>query len=224
MTIKELFEKSSEPLTLDMFEKFAKEGGAKFTDLSEGNYVSKDKFENEVTSKETQISQLNDIIKSRDKDLKDLKTQLKEAGTDSTKLAELQSNFDTLQTQYKEDTESYKKQLAEQAREFAVKEFAGTQKFSSNAAQRDFVNWLSSQDFKIDNNKIMGAEEYAVKYFEENPDAKAVEKVVEPKPEDNPSPKPRFSDATGGEQKPKTPSLSDLMKMKNDNPGTIINF
>ena len=49
MTIKELFDKAeSGTLDYSTFEKLMKEGNAKFVDLSEGGYVSKDKFENEI--------------------------------------------------------------------------------------------------------------------------------------------------------------------------------
>lgn len=189
MTIKELFEKSEEPLTYEVFEKLAKDNGAKFTDLSEGNYVSKDKFENEVASKEGQITQLNDTIKARDKDLKDLKSQLKEAGNDTEKLTELETQLGNLQAQYKQDTENYKSQLSKQAYEFAVKDFASGKKFSSNAAKRDFISSMLAKELKMDGDKILGAEDFVTSYSTENADAFIVEKE-EPEPE---NPKPQFS-------------------------------
>ena len=190
MTIKELFDKSEEPLTYEVFEKLAKDNGAKFTDLSEGNYVSKDKFENEVASKEGQITQLNDTIKARDKDLKDLKSQLKEAGNDTEKLTELETQLGNLQTQYKQDTENYKNQLSKQAYEFAVKDFASGKKFSSNAAKRDFISSMLAKELKMDGDKILGAEDFVASYSTENADAFIVEQPEETKPE---QPKPQFS-------------------------------
>ena len=140
MTIKEIFDKATGPIDFSTFEKLMAESGAKFADLSEGKYVSKDKFDNEVSSREGTINKLNETLKERDKDLKNLKTQLTDAGTDSKKLEELQTQFGNLQTQYKTDTENYKAQLGKQAYEFAVKEFASGKKFTSNAAKRDFIN------------------------------------------------------------------------------------
>ncbi len=104
MNIKEIFDKAENgALTFEQFEAIAKDGGAKFTDLSEGKYVSKSKYDDDIGSKDTSIEQLNGTIAQRDKDLADLQTKLKEAGTDTSKLAELQTNFDTLEAKYKSD-------------------------------------------------------------------------------------------------------------------------
>ena len=188
MTIKELFGDSS--LSYEEFEKAMKEKGAKFVDLSEGNYVSKDKFDNEVASKDGQITQLNDTIKARDKDLKDLKSQLRDAGTDADKLTELEAQLGNLQTQYKQDTENYKTQLSKQAYEFAVKDFANGKKFSSNAAKRDFVSSMIAKGLQMEGDKILGADDFVTAYSTENADAFIVDqpKSTEPEP-----PKPTFT-------------------------------
>lgn len=188
MTIKELFGDAS--LNFEEFEKLMKEKGAKFVDLSEGGYVSKDKFENEVTNKDNQINQLNETIKSRDKDLKNLNTQLQEAGADSEKLTELQAQIGNLQTQYKQDTDNYKAQLSKQAYEFAVKEFASSKKFSSNAAKRDFISSMIGKELKMEDGKILGADDFVTAYSQDNADAFIVEKA-EPAPA--PEQKPTFS-------------------------------
>ena len=198
MTIKELF--GDESLTYEAFEKLMKEKGAKFVDLSEGAYVSKDKFENEVASKESQITQLNDTIKSRDKDLKALKTQLTEAGTDAEKLTELQTQLGNLQTQYKTDTDNYKAQLSKQAYEFAVKDFANSKKFSSNAAKRDFISSMIAKELKMEGDKILGADDFVTTYSTDNADAFVVE--TEPPKEPEP-PKPTFSQSV-------TPNTSNI--------------
>lgn len=195
MTIKELFEKGENgTLTYEQFEKLAKEGNAKFTDLSEGNYVSKDKFDNEVSSKDTQINTLNETIKTRDKDLKELKTQLKDAGTDTQKLADLETQLGNLQTQYKTDTDNYKAQLSKQAYEFAVKEFANTKQFTSNAARRDFISSMIAKGLKMDGDKILGADDYVTAYSADNADAFVVEKPAEETPVG--TPKPTFTQST----------------------------
>jgi len=191
MTIKELFDKAeNSTLTYEQFEKLAKDGGAKFADLSTGAYVSKDKFDNEVTSKDNQINTLNETIKSRDKDLKDLKTQLQDAGTDSQKLAELQTQLGNLQTQYKTDTDKYKSQLSKQAYEFAVKDFANSKKFSSQAAKRDFISSMIAKELKMEGDKILGADDFVSAYSTDNADAFVVEKQEENQQQ---PPKPQFS-------------------------------
>lgn len=198
MTIKELF--GDESLNYETFEKLMKEKGAKFVDLSEGAYVSKDKFENEVASKDNQITQLNETIKSRDKDLKSLKTQLTEAGTDAEKLTELQTQLGNLQTQYKTDTDNYKAQLAKQSYEFAVKDFANGKKFSSKAAKRDFISSMIAKELKMDGDKILGADDFVTSYSTENADAFIVEQPAEPKQQE---PKPTFSQSV-------TPNTSNI--------------
>lgn len=205
MTIKELFDKA-ENGTLDYatFEKLMKEGNAKFVDLSEGAYVSKDKFDNEVASKDGQITQLNDTIKSRDKDLKALKTQLTEAGTDAAKLTDLQTQLGNLQTQYKTDTDNYKAQLSKQAYEFAVKDFANSKKFSSNAAKRDFISSMIAKELKMEGDKILGADDFVTTYSTDNADAFVVEKEQEPEP-----PKPTFSQSV-------TPNTSNTNNNSSD--------
>lgn len=179
MTIKEIFDKATGPIDYATFEKLMSENGSKFTDLSEGKYVSKDKFDNEVSSKESTIAKLNETLKERDKDLKNLNTQLQEAGTDSEKLAELQTQFGNLQTQYKADTENYKTQLSKQAYEFAVKEFASGKKFTSNAAKRDFINSMIAKELKMEGDKILGADDFVTAYSTDNADAFVVEKPTE---------------------------------------------
>lgn len=191
MTIKELFEKAS--LDYSAFEKVLSESGAKFVDLSEGNYVSKDKFDNELSGRDKQITQLNDTIKTRDKNLKDLRTQLNDAGTDAEKLAELQTQFGNLQTQYKQDTDNYKTQLSKQAYEFAVREFANGKKFSSNAAKRDFVSSMIAKELKMEGSQILGADDFVTAYSADNADAFVTEA---PKTEEVSTPKPTFAQPT----------------------------
>lgn len=196
MTIKELFGEGS--LNYEEFEKAMKEKGAKFVDLSEGGYVSKDKYENEVSSKDNQINQLNETIKARDKDLKNLNTQLQDAGADAEKLTELQTQIGNLQTQYKQDTDNYKAQLSKQAYEFAVKEFAGSKKFTSNAAKRDFINSMIGKELKMENGKILGAEDFVTAYSTDNADAFVVENT-NPTPTVE-TPKPTFSQSVNTQQ------------------------
>lgn len=205
MTIKELFGESS--LSYEEFEKAMKEKGAKFVDLSDGGYVSKDKFENEVSSKDSQISQLNDTIKSRDKDLKDLKTQLKDAGTDAEKLTELETQLGNLQTQYKQDTDNYKAQLSKQAYEFAVKDFANGKKFSSNAAKRDFISSMIAKELKMEGDKILGADDFVSAYSTDNADAFIVE---QPKQEEPKQPKPTFAQPTSPNIDNKQEAVTDF--------------
>ena len=68
-----------------------------------------------------------------------------------------------------------------QAYEFSVKEYANNKKFTSNAAKRDFVNSMIAKNLKVENGKIIGADDFTTAYSAENADAFATEKAQEPK-------------------------------------------
>ena len=161
MTIKELFGKSENgTLTYEQFEALSKESNANFADLSEGKYVSKNKYEDDIKAKDSAIETLNGTITTRDNDLADLKSKLEAAGTDADKLASLTGEFNSLQTKYDDDIKSYQDRLRKQAYEFAVKDFASSKKFTSNAAKRDFINSMIAKELKMDDGKILGAEDF----------------------------------------------------------------
>lgn len=207
MNIKEIFAKAENgTLTLAQFEQIAKDGGAKFTDLSEGNYVSKSKYDDDLKVKADAIEELNKTITSRDTDLEGLKGQLASAGTDAKKLSELQANFETLQGKYDADIKAYQAKMDAQKYEFAVREFANGKKFTSNAAKRDFINSMLSAKLTFDDKqRIVGADDFVKNYGEENADAFVVEKPEEPKPLE--TPKPQFA-------QPTTPQSSTLQQNK----------
>lgn len=220
MTIKEVFEKAENgTLTYAQFEELTKD--AKFADLSTGDYVSKRKYEDEIGNKDNQIKTLNDTIKTRDKDLEDLKTKLTEAGTDAEKLNGLTADFANLQNKYDADVKAYKEQLKKQAYDFAVKEFAATKEFSSGAAKRDFIEQLKKASLKMEGDKILGADDFVELYKQDNADAFVVKQ--DPTPAPTPAPAPTFVQPTGGTE-PTKPSLSELMRMKNENPDVVISI
>lgn len=198
MTIKEIFSQAENgTLTLDQFNQLA--GTAKFADLSEGNYVAKNKYLDDLNTKDTEIEGLKSTLSTRDSDLKDLKKQLKDAGTDADKLSKLSGDLESLQGKYNTDTQALQQKLEQQAYEFAVREFAGTKKFTSNAAKRDFINSMIAEGLKLDKDtaNIVGAEDFATKYSGNNADAFVVET-----PPSEPA-KPQFVNSTqGGEPTP----------------------
>lgn len=200
MTVKELFDKAENgTLTWEQFQTAM--GTAKFVDLSEGNYVSKRKYDDDIASKDTQIAKLNDTISTRDKDLAGLKEQLTNAGTDAEKLTQLTGEFDTLKNKYDADTKSFKAQLKKQAYEFAVKDFASGKKFTSNAAKRDFIQSMIAKDLKFEDNKIIGADDFVSMYSAENADAFVVEQNPNNQPPQE-QPKPQFVNPTQGGEPP----------------------
>lgn len=188
MNLKDLFDKAENgTLTYEQFESALKDGGIKLADLSEGNYVDKQKYTDDLAARDTRIASLDETIKAREGDLATLKEQLVNAGEDADKLGELNTKFADLQKQYDRDTKEYQKQLKEQAYKHAVNDFANSKKFTSQAAKRDFIATMMSKDFKMEGDTIIGATDFVDAYSKENADAFAVEKA----PED-PKPQPHF--------------------------------
>jgi hypothetical protein len=183
MNVKELFDRAENgTLNYEQFTTLTKEANAKFVDLSEGAYVSKSKYEDEIKAKDNAIETLNSTLSIRNGDLETVKKQLEDAGVDSQKLTELSANLSNLQAKYDADTTQYKEKLAKQAYEFAVKEFANTQKFTSNAAKRDFINSLTAKSLVMENDKILGADDFVKTYAESNSDAFVTETETKTQP------------------------------------------
>lgn len=222
MDVKEIFDKATsenKSLTYDEFMELAKSSKAKFTDLSEGRYVDRQKYEDDLAKKDTEITTLNDTINQRNSDLTDLKTQLENAGNDATKLEELTGNLTALQSKYDADTKALNDKLSAQAYEFAVRDFAGTQKFSSKAARREFEREMIAKNLPIEDGRIMGADDFAKAYAKNDPDA-----FVQDKKPSTPD-APHFAAPTGGDKnKGSKMSLTEMMRRKNEDPNFVVNF
>ena len=200
--VKELFDLAEDgTLTYSEFMELAQSNNVKLVDLNEGNYISKNKYESEINAKLKEIEALNGTVLTRDTDLEALKKQLEEAGTDATKLSDLTSQFETLKGKYDADTKAYKDQLRQQAYEFAVREYAGTKNFSSQAAKRDYINAMVAKQLKMENNTILGADDFDKMYTEQNQDAFISEEVYEDDYDNYFTPseeKPQFVSSTPG--------------------------
>lgn len=193
--LKELFGDGT--LNFEQFEQAIQEAGKdKFNvvNLAEGNYVSKSKYENELADKERQVKALEEDKKTRDKDLKDLKKQLEKAGTDENALNDLKEQLDTLKSNYDEVQKQYEQNLQKIKNESAAKEEASNYEFTSPAAKRDFINFILSKSFELDEQgKITGREELVAEYKKENEASFVVEKPAESKPQ-NTQPAPKIID------------------------------
>lgn len=192
MNLKDIFSKAENgTLTYDQFIAIATENKSKFVDLSEGGYVDRNKYNSDLESRDTRITSLDDLIKTRDTDLANLRQQLEDAGNDTTKLGELNTKFNDLQKQYDKDTRAYQKQLKDQAYKFAVTDFANKQDFSSQAAKRDFISSMLAKDLQMENDTLIGATDFMTAYANENADAFRQAKV-----EETPVEKPHFVNST----------------------------
>ena len=229
MTIKDIFMEAEGPLTLEQFEEIVSSKGAKFADLSEGNYVSVAKHDAEMSSLERQIETLTDQVAQRETDVQELATQLQQAGNTEDALNEAYAKLNALQEKYNEDAEAYEEQLSRQAREFAVKEYAATKEFTSPAAKELYIErLLDSEDVDFNRKgELEGMEEFDAQFAEKYENAFYV-KPEEPEsklPEPE-APKPKFLGQTPGAQKPTDTklSLSEMMQAKNQNPDMNVTF
>ncbi len=201
--LRELFNQAEDGvLSYDQFMELAQANNVNLVDLDEGGYVSKNKYESELDARTREIETLTGTISTRDTDLEALKKKLEEAGTDATKLTDLTSQFESLKGKYDADTKAYKEQLKKQAYEFAVREFAGTKNFSSQAAKRDFIQSMIAKDLKMENNTILGADDFVKAYTENNEDAFITEYVPDDDDADyfygGKETKPQFVSSTSG--------------------------
>ena len=129
-----------------------------------------------------------------------LKKQLEEAGADAGKITELTNKFNELQSKYDTDSKAYKKQLSKQQYEFAVREYANTKNFSSQAAKRDFIQSMIAKELKMENDSILGADDFVKAYTENNQDAFITEYDDNDDDDDEfvPDSKPQFVSSTPG--------------------------
>ena len=222
MKTKELFEKAENGvLNYEQFEELCKQNNVKMADLSEGGYVSKSKYDNDLKAKDDQIKTLNDTISTRETDLANVQEQLKAAGADSEKLTTLQNNLTALQGKYDTDKQAYEEKLNKQAYEFAVKEFAATKKFTSQAAKRDFTQSMIAGNLSFKDGKILGAEDFVKSYTENNADAFVVDNPDEgKKPAAGTQPLPQFvapthgGDPTPAESNPFSAAFSNFVGVR----------
>ena len=176
MNLKDLFDKAENgALTYEQFLTACTANKVKPVDLSEGGYVDKQKYTDDLAARDTRISSLDETIKARDTDLASLREQLKNAGTDTEKLTKLGTDFAELQSKYDRETKAYQKQLQDQAYKHAVNDFANSQKFTSQAAKRDFVNTLLAKNLTMDGDTIIGATDFVAAYTKDNADAFVVD-------------------------------------------------
>lgn len=173
--LKDLFNDGQ--LDYDTFSSKITEKGIKLVDLSKGDYVSKNKYNDDITN------------------LENLKQQIEKVSQGSgEKVSELTEQLTKLQGEYDKEKTKLQKQLADQQMNFAVKEFASKQKFTSKAAEREFISSMIAKHLNIENGNLVGATDYLTAYKADNADSFVID---EPTPE----PKPSFTQKTTNTQK-----------------------
>ena len=165
----------------DKKEEFAKQFNENYKTLAEVNNL-KSKLSNAETERDNLQAKYDTDIAQRDTDLNDLKQKLADAGTDAETLKNLQSELDTLQTNYTNAQDDYKKALDKQAYEFAIKEKTNSLQFTSASAKKAFLSDALAKNLTMDNGNILGFDDFVNAYKEQDAGAFITE-----------TPRPNFS-------------------------------
>ena len=144
---KELYSQTKEKV--DSYNQENKSKPIKLVNLSEGNYVSKEKFE----SKETEVSTLKTQIEDANKEIQ----SYKDMDIDSIK-----KSASDWETKYKELEESQKVEREKSVRAERTNAFFNDIKFASESAKAGVIAQFNEKDFKYDEQtgKFQGATEW----------------------------------------------------------------
>lgn len=131
----------------------------RFTDLSEGNYVSKEKFDTKVTELkgvQQQLTDANNEIQSyKDMDIEGVKKSAQE-----------------WEAKYNTDTQALKDQIAQQERSHQTDRYLDTVGLKPGAMYREFVKKaFEAKEFKLEGEKFLGADDFIAE-LKKNPDYK----------------------------------------------------
>ncbi len=107
---------------------------------------------------------------------------------------------------YKADTENLKNQIKEKDYSFALEKYLGGYEFTSELAKKAVLAELKAKEFKLEDGKFLGVDDYMGQLKENNPGAFKTETDPLPKITTKPQGEPAAN--------PKIP-LSELMKQRN---------
>lgn len=209
-------------LEKDVIDKIIAENGS---DIENAKAAAAKKFDTERDTLNGQISDLQTQVAQRDTDLSDIQTKLTAAQEDAAKLPELQKSLTGLQSKYDTERKDWEAKTAQQAYEFAVRERANALKFSSEAAKKEFIREAIGKGFKMEQDKLLGFDDYVSLYKESDPGAFVAETPAAESstpPEDTKKPDIVLPGNSGNQASGK--SLSDMMKAKNANPDMAVSF
>lgn len=158
----------------------------RFIDLSEGKFVSKEKYGELETAKkgvEKQLKDANTTIKSyQDMDIDGIKQSVKD-----------------WEKKYQEDTDALNAQIESDRKKFAAERFMDGQKIKSPLSRKAILSEFLAQNLEFKDGAFVGADEYMKGVRERYPDE--FEQEDEGKPQ-----KKTWVRGTQGSYKPKTVS------------------
>ena len=93
----------------------------KLVDLSEGGYISADKYNDKTGTLSQQVADLQGQLAQRDTDMTDLQTKLTAAQADASKLSDAQQALAGLQTKYESEKQEWATKIERQAYEYDIR-------------------------------------------------------------------------------------------------------
>lgn len=170
-----------------------KDNQVKIVNLSEGKYIGKEKFdakETELDGVRQQLEDANATIKTyEDMDVEGIKKSVQD-----------------WQTKYDEDTKDLQDKLAKKDYDYAVEKRVEGIKFSSTSAKKAFTSDLIAKGLKLENDNLLGFDDFVKEYKEADPTAFVNEEDPGAKK------KPSFGSPTPGEEGG-TSELDDIMNV-----------
>ena len=189
----ELYSKISEKVNSYNSDENNKNNQVKIVNIAAGNYISKDKFdakETELAGTKQQLVDANTTIKTyEDMDVENIKQSVKD-----------------WETKYNDDTKALQDKLNQKDYDRMVEKKVEGLKFSSNSAKKSFTTDLIAKELKLENENLLGFDDFVKEYKESDPTA------FEKEEDSNQKPKPEFGSPTQGEPS-KASELDDFMSV-----------
>lgn len=173
--------------------------------------------------KSQEIENLKSQLSEKDKLIEEANVQIekfKGMDVEGTKKAadEWKTKFEQATAEAKAKETEYQQKLAEQAYDFKLNETVSNLKFPNELTKNAFMNELKAKKLPLEGDKLLGFDDYIKEVGEKNPGLFVTEEAPR-----NPTPeviiKPTSNPTPGSKM-----SLTEMMKLKNENPNAVISF
>lgn len=124
-----------------------------------------------VKEKDEQISTLTTERDSYKMSLDETKEKLNNLSTNDEDLEKVKGELAELKTKYETDTKDLNEKLSKNKYDSKVKELTSDLKFSSESAKKTFIRDLEDKGLKLENDKILGFDDFVTSYKEQDPNA-----------------------------------------------------
>ena len=164
-----------------------------------------------IADKDTEINDLNQKLNIATTEKEDLKTQLSNANTEIQSYKDMdvdgiKQKVSDWEEKYNTDTKALQDKIDKQNYDNQVEKVVAGLKFTSSSAKKAFIADLTEKKLKIENNTLLGFDDFVKQYKETDPDA------FEQEEDPNQKQKPEFGSPTPGEQGGAA-ELDDLMSV-----------